>query len=258
MSTLSKVSIRVGLNSFMPKLLVAIFVVAFIAFTYILFSFSLKVVSSSNFSILANKIANEGVGLLPVTVIAAILLFIIKETLEFFKKHRETKRKLFAYKSLISEELELNFWAQKSLLRIITDIRTQKEEYPNARYLLLLKESGREYIHGYDNDNLIESCPVPIVYDKCYEKFISSIAELDANLFNVAQSSYEEIRNMAHVRSGLVKGLLAEENNEPFPHDIRKSGFLDYANDELVVTYEAMNTLYKECTGNELQKHRLR
>jgi hypothetical protein len=96
------------------------------------------------------------------------------------------------------------------------------------------------------------------VHDKYYEKLISSIAELDANLFHLAQNSYEEVRNMAHVRLGLIKGLCAQENDELFPHDIRKSGFLDWAKDELNEAYTAMNSLYKECKGKELTEHRLR
>lgn len=242
----------------MPEMLGATFAVILMAFSYILFSFSLEVISSPSFSMLADKVVNGDVSLLPVTVVVAILLFIVKEVLEFFKKRRESKRKLFAYKSLISEELEVNLWAHKRLLMIVTDIESQKEDYPNASYKLLIKECGQEYIHGYDGDDLIKSCPIPMVHEKYYEKFISSIAELDSNLFNLTQSSYEEVRNMAHVRSSLIKGLLAEENDEPFPHDIRKSGFVDYAKSELADTFTAMNALYKELTGNELQQHRLR
>ncbi|MGE6790623.1 hypothetical protein ACQKFS_01140 [Pseudomonas guineae] len=178
--------------------------------------------------------------------------------LDVFKKKSEKKRKIFAYKSLLAEELELNLWAKKRLLSIVTTIEEQEAEHPNAKYKLIKKEAGQEYIHGYDAGNLIESCPIPIVHDKYYEKLISSIAELDANLFHLAQNSYEEVRNMAHVRLGLIKGLCAEENDEPFPHDIRKSGFLDWAKDELNEAYTAMNSLYKECKGKELTEHRLR
>ncbi|WP_157209796.1 hypothetical protein [Marinimicrobium agarilyticum] len=242
----------------MPEMVGAIFAVALLAFAYIIFSFSLEVVSSPKFSSLADKVASGKANILPATVIVAILLFIVKEVLEFFKKNRESRRKLFAYKSLISEELEFNLWSYKRLVGIVNDIEAQEEDHPNARYTLLIKESGKEYIHGYDGDELLESSLIPVVHDKCYEKFISGIAELDANLFNLAQSSYEGVRTMAHVRGGLIKGLLAEKNNEPFPHDIRKSGFLDYAKRELERTYNPMNKLYKECTGNELQEHRVR
>lgn len=236
----------------------ATFAVVLMVFAYVLLTFSIKITNSPYFSVLAEKVAKGEVSILPITVVTAIILFFSKEVLEFYKKGKENKRKLFAYKALLAEELELNLWAQKRLLSIVTDIEGQEEEYPNAKYTLLVKESGQEYIHGYDGEDLIESFPIPIVHEKYYEKFISNIAELDADLFNLAQSSYEEVRNMAHVRNGLIKGLLAEENNEPFPHDIRKSGFLDYAQRELKDAYSAMNMLYKECAGKELTVHRLR
>jgi hypothetical protein len=225
---------------------------------YITLCFTLHLTTSPDFSILADKVLKGEVEFIPITVIAAILIFIAKEISDFLKKRRESKRKIFAYKSLISEEIELNLWTHKRLTNIIQNIEDQKKEHPNANYKILIKESGNEYIHGYDGEKLIESCLIPIIHDKYYEKLISNIAELDANLFNLAQSSYQEVRNMAHVRSSLIKSLLAEENNEPFPHDISENGFLEYAKQELVDTYDAMNALYKECTGNELQEFRLR
>jgi len=235
-----------------------IFAIILLVFSYILLSFSIKITTSANFSLLADRVAKGEISILPATVIVAIFLFFLRELFDSFKNKKEKKRKLFAYKSLISEELKLNYWAQKSLLSIISDIEEQEEKYPEAKYTILVKELDHEYIHGYDGDTLIESRPIPIVHEKQYERLISNIAEQDATLFNLVQNSYNEIRNMAHVRNGLIKGLLAEEYNEPFPHDIRNSGFLDYAKTELIDTYQAMNLLYKECTGKELTEHRLR
>ncbi len=63
---------------------------------------------------------------------------------------------------------------------------------------------------------------------------------------------------MAHVRNGLIEGLLADQNDEPYPHDIRKSGFFHYAKNELPDTFDAMNALYVECTGKQLKNFRLR
>ena len=42
---------------------------------------------------------------LPLTVVAAILLFLVKEIVELFKKVREKSRKISAYKGLLAEEL---------------------------------------------------------------------------------------------------------------------------------------------------------
>jgi hypothetical protein len=242
----------------MQKMIRVLVVVITTGLSYMFLALSYKVVESPSFNALAERISSGNISILPTTVVFAIILFIVKEILELKKRRAESKRKLFAYKSLIAEELELNLWAKKRLLSIITDIENQEKDYPKAKYMLSVKESGQEYIHGYDGGYLIESRPIPAIYDKYYEKFIASIAELDANLFHIAQSSYEEIRNMEHVRNGLIKGLCAEENDEPFPHDIRQSGFLDYAQSELNGTYDAMNVLYKECKGIELNEHRIR
>lgn len=228
------------------------------AIAFVLVSFAIEIVQSPSFSDLAGEVASGEVSLLPVTVISAILLFLLREILESVKKKKESKRKLFAYKALLAEELELNFWTQRQLLSIVNDIEKQEEDHPNAEYTIVMKETGKEYIQGRDGDFFFFGCPIPPVQEKYYERFISSIAELDEKLFFLAQSSYEEVRNMAHVRNGLIEGLLAEQNNEPYPHDIRESGFFHYAKNELPDTYEAMNALYEECTGEQLKTFRLR
>lgn len=47
--------------------------------------------------------------ILPVSVLAAVVLFIVKEVVEFFKRFSERKRKISAYKILLCEELEKIF-----------------------------------------------------------------------------------------------------------------------------------------------------
>ena len=246
------------IENVLPEILAVTFTLVLMIIGYVLLSFGIEVTKSPYFSTLAEKAAKGEIDLLPITVVVAISLFIVRETLDYYRKSKEAGRKREAYKLLISEELELNLWAQKRIHSIVTDIEDEEGNYPNASYTLTVKESGKEYIQGNEDGKLIFGCPVPVVHDRYYEKLISHIAELDAAFFKLSQSCYEEVRNLAHVRSGLIEALLAEENNEPYPHDIRKSGFLDYAKNELPMIYDAMNALYRECAGKELTEARLR
>ncbi|MEN8636777.1 hypothetical protein ABFV74_13805 [Pseudoalteromonas distincta] len=60
---------------------------------------------------------------LPITVIFAISLFIIKESLELVRKSRAKKRKLLAFKAVLKEELELNLWTWKKFKSSLNRIR---------------------------------------------------------------------------------------------------------------------------------------
>jgi hypothetical protein len=75
--------------------------------------------------------------ILPVTVVAAITLFVLKEVLEFIKRWRADRRKGQAYRKVLARECELNLWAQwrlKETLREINHCRCCKSFGPSGIY----------------------------------------------------------------------------------------------------------------------------
>jgi hypothetical protein len=208
--------------------------------------------------LLAEEIMTNDENLLPLGVLAAIGIFITREILDFVKQDKARKRKVRAFKSLLAEELELNHWAYKKLLEIITKIGEDLKDNPEATYKIQFREMGNEYIRGHDGEKIIFDAPLVVVRQKYYDQLITDIAALDVDLFNVVQDAYEEVRNMAHVREGLLRSLMAKDFDEPFPHDMRCNGFLEYANRELKDAFQAMEKLYVYCTGKEFTSFRVR
>jgi hypothetical protein len=60
--------------------------------------------------------------LLPVTVIAAIALFALKEVLETIRRRQADARRGQAFRTLLARECEINHWVQKSLLSTLKSI----------------------------------------------------------------------------------------------------------------------------------------
>lgn len=239
-----------------PELLGLTFMVFLMPFAFVLFVFSLRFVETVSFNSFVKGVAAGDVNLIPLGVLVAVLIFFLKEILEFNKRKLERRRKIRACKNLLSNELRLNLWVHNKFVDIISNIKNEK--HLEAKFLYLKR--------GIDDCILTEvegkstfGCPIPMVHDKFHEKLIVNIAEVDGHLFGLTQASYDGLVLLEHIRKGLIDGLCAEKNNEQFyPHDIRDSGFLDYALDELDEVYKSMNSLYFECAGKELTESKLR
>ncbi|HHQ6565617.1 TPA: hypothetical protein ACSTJX_000413 [Serratia fonticola] len=81
-----------------------------------------------NYDVFFHAPLNENSSFLPITVIFAIGLFILKEVVEFIKKHKANNRKVFAMKRLFSRECEKNLWTIKILKRVFDCIKKYDDE----------------------------------------------------------------------------------------------------------------------------------
>jgi len=175
----------------------------------------------------------------------------LKEVLELYKKSKDKKRKLFAYKSLIAEELEQNLCTYKSLTSIIKAIEACEKNNTNINYTLKVDRNEINRIEAFDDEEIFWRIRIPIVHDKYYDNFIANIAELDEEMFSLSRVSYEKIKDMKHLIELFITNVSTESNEEPSMEDL-----IGFAKTTLTDTYEAMNVLYKNCTGKELKYHR--
>jgi hypothetical protein len=90
--------------------------------------------------------SNHLPSILPITVVAAIILFVTKEVFEFFRRRSERSRRLSAIKLLLAEEIEKNHWAHASMFRALEDIKELSESFPDAEYRLHVARNGTEHI----------------------------------------------------------------------------------------------------------------
>jgi hypothetical protein len=190
--------------------------------------------------------------LLPITVIVAITIFVIKEALEHWRKYQSHQRQILAIKHMLADEIEKNNYTIAALRRTLVQIKEKHDKYEislNRTPSGSLRIEFKEEVGGYG-----PSWPIPNVSRVVFDKTFVQLASLDLELFNKAKDAYESISEVEHVRNSLIDHL---EEQEWHPKDLLVA-FAEYGIDELVDAYINLSKLYKDCTGNDLDKHKLR
>ena len=189
----------------------------------------------------------------PVSIAAAIAigLFIINKFIEFFSKKNARKRKIEALKTIISEEIKLNYWVWKQIESICTLV---KEGHSNNSYSVVQNASGDEVFNwSWLNDDGFagsSSQTFPPVVDTMFNKIIVQIAEIDKAFYQKVILYHKSIADLKHLKT-LVRNHTDER--EYFLTDAA-----DYALRELPGIYTSMDDLYEICTGSILVDHRKR
>lgn len=184
--------------------------------------------------------------LLPITVVVAVALFIVKEILEWVRRSRADRRKVEAFKTLLGRECELNNWAHRRLGEAVSKIKESYEGEEEYTYAIKRRESGEIVLEARDEDeNLAASWPLPIVHTDIMGKLMLDVAMLDQALFGSLETAYDATINLNHLRQSLINFI---EDHD----DVHLEGFVDYAQRELPDVHVEMEELYQACTGQEL------
>ncbi|MBX9266813.1 hypothetical protein [Chromobacterium violaceum] len=189
---------------------------------------------------------------LPITVLVAIAIFLLKETLEFVKKNRTESRKIKAYKYILSEELEKNNYIISTLKRSLKDIESDFDEYQIS--LSKTNEGISLISFTRKQDGGKSTGPLPETHSSVFNKIFVEIAALDEELFNLAAEAYAGIAEVGHVRRSLIDYVVHKDEH---PEDILVP-FSSYGIEVLDDSHEKICALYRKCTGNELKIHKIR
>lgn len=193
---------------------------------------------------------------LPVTVTAAIVLFVVKESLEIRRKRQERLRKTNAAKLLLSQELEKNHWAFVAFFRILAEMKEAENNAPGAVFSLHTARNGSEHfrMRKEPHDESESGSWIATFHTSLYEKHLATLAEYNEALYNVLNETYKEIFELIHYRETLTSFLAGES---VAPADLTRHFLSDLAakKDDY---YNALNKSYQALTGKELKKWRLR
>lgn len=196
---------------------------------------------------------------IPITVISAGLLFVIKEAVELIRRIKSERRRISAIKLLVAEEMEQNHWTHKVLKRTIREIDEALRDYPDPCFRLVRTQSGRELFRyrkePLEDVGMESGHPLPPVRQQTYDRMVVDVASLDKKLYVQTREAYDAIKEMEHVRSTLVDLLDRVDLDVP---DGFMAGFLEYATAELEDIEKKMKTFYSSITGKELVNMRMR
>lgn len=184
---------------------------------------------------------------LPLTVVAAILLFLVKEIVELFKKVREKSRKISAYKGLLAEELLKNAWSLKALKRLCSEL--QNPELKEIEYKKSASGTERVIVRTTEGEQVVFFWKI---HSAAFEKIMTDLAVSNSKLFESAAEVYSLLAEVKHVRESII-----DFSEFEMPRHMVK-GLGDYGNDRLSEADAAVRAAYKAYTGNELVGHKLR
>ena len=194
--------------------------------------------------------------LVPVTVLAAVVLFLLKEAVEYVRRTRADSRKIHALKALLARECELNFWTIKSLRSILINVPKPDDGNPQIVVRVEKREGGVPVVRITSTDGGVDSIRhIPRAHRELMSKYLLDVATLDKDLFAALEPAYDSVAELEHVRESLIR---IEESAGEIDLDQFLGAFSEYAIDELKDAEEALARLYKHCTGKPLEKHRLR
>jgi hypothetical protein len=190
--------------------------------------------------------------LLPITALVAVILFVIRESLDIFKQKRGRNRRLAAAKAMMGYESERINYAKRNLFAICKDIEsTYLKEEAFELYSALLHSDGSAAYRRMDEEteSLAFGIPIPRIPTVEISRWLPLVAELDQALYDHILGFYVEVAELEHLRSSLMKYLLHEE---PESREWL-TGFVEYAigHEEQMTT--SLLSFYKVCTGkNEI------
>src|SRR6185295_8692415 len=144
-------------------------------------------------------------GLLPAAAVAAIVLFMIRELLEWIRRRTAHSRQIGALKKLLARECELNLWTMNSLKHALESADGAIRADPPRRVTINKAPSGHERWREFDDQGDIwGGGPLPMVRRNSMEGAALRIAELDGKLFSALELGLEATAELDHLRGSLI------------------------------------------------------
>lgn len=192
---------------------------------------------------------------LPITVWAAIILFVLKEVVEWKRRRAADLRKVRALKRVVARECELNFSAMTGLTETLNDMQEVGVNVDAKRVSVMKDARGDFLVQLRRRDGCGSGYVLRLIQRETILKHLVEIASLDENFYSLCETAVSELAEAEHVHSSLVYGP-----PEYFPSSPENyyEGVIDYGLKELKDSVCALKALYLSCTGTELTKGRLR
>lgn len=188
---------------------------------------------------------------LPATALVAITLFCIKELLEFCRRRKSERRQLTAINRLLSDEIERNKWTLKVVKNCAASFESAAGQ---AGYKIFLKDemSGVVRFCNEKNGEGYGSWPLSEVKEDQLQSNLQKLADLDRKNFTLALDAHDALKELQHLRISIMDHANDESTKYRFGE------LANYLREEAEEIEKTLGTFYREITGKELTKHRLR
>lgn len=188
---------------------------------------------------------------LPITVVAAIVLFVVKEGLEANRRRKTDARKRKAIRRLIADEIERNHWTIKRLRDGVLQIERRILEL-DSTLMIRVGALGERYVRREEGGEMASEFPIGRVHSEALSSNLLLLAEIDEAIFEEALEVSDAFKELDHVLKSMIEHL-SNDNDTGF-----LEGFADYARNEIADCEKTLRCFYKSVTGRSLKEHRVR
>jgi hypothetical protein len=185
--------------------------------------------------------------LLPTTVVAAVLLFVLRELLEVLRARRVGHRRRIALRTLLARECELN---DRTIRRLRSDIQDAEDNrrVPGAALSIAVGRNGQPTYRRETPGGGVRQSAIPQIRKTTLEAHLLEIATLDSRLFAVADEAFGAISSIDHLRDGFIYRVTYD------PEELAE--FCVAAIGELDAAFVSLSKLYGACAGKMLESRR--
>jgi hypothetical protein len=188
---------------------------------------------------------------LPITVIAAIVLFFGKELLELRRRRKANARKRLAIRRLIADEIERNNWTIKRLRDGISELEHSIDE-PKSILSIRTGVLGERYLRRERSGELASEFPIGKVHSEALSGSLLELAMIDEQIFDKALEVSDATKELDHVLKSMIE-LVSNKDGSKY-HE----GFTDYARNEIAGCEKTLSDFYRAITGRKLEGLRIR
>lgn len=196
-----------------------------------------------------------------VAIVVAVLVFLTREGLEARRRNKSRQRQIAAIKIGLARACELNNWTVKSLRSQFAAMPSLEEETEDdgrpPEFAVSFRRNGRVDLLETKESEVRKISPLLEARLEDLKANFLDVAELEPNLLPVLDEAITALENLNHARDSLVSYLLKEDE---FAQDFDEMlpSFVSYGRECIEDTHQALDVLYKRCTGKALTEHRVR
>src|SRR5260221_7028108 len=146
-----------------------------------------------------NRILDSLASFLPATVVVAIFLFILRESLEAVRRRRRDRRKRTAIRTLLAQECERNNWTIHVLRKMSEQIEAELSQ--GAKFELVHDIHNVPSLRTTRRRGSFEQTPIPRAHRSMADKFMMHAAMVDEAGFSKLLPAHEAPAELEHVRN---------------------------------------------------------
>ncbi len=190
----------------------------------------------------------EHPNVIPIAVIVAIGIFLLKELLEYIRRERLNGRKLKAIRRFLAAECERNSFA---IQKLNENVREVDEAHTHGWKVFVDQlRNGLPRLTIEDDEGHHGSSIIRPIHIEALQKYFFEVASLNPALFEVMEGTLDMLIEAKHVRESLLEYVTDDPQH--------LVGFAEYASEELDDALEAIRALYFKCTNEPLAAWRVR